>query len=70
MPGIARGLQIPQQRVKGGTATRQRRRAAAREAAFAAITRQYPGEPRSARRRMALAIARREWRSVAAAGAR
>jgi hypothetical protein len=56
-------------RVKGGTITRQRRRAAARAAAFASITEQYPGEPRAARRRMARAIANREWRAFAA-GAR
>ncbi len=50
--------------VKGGTVTRQRRRAALRVTAFADITRQYSGEPRAARRRMARGIAKREWRSV------
>jgi hypothetical protein len=52
-------------RVGGGTITRQRARAAARAIAFASVTSKFPGEPRAARRRMARAIAKRDWRSAA-----
>ncbi len=59
------GKQLP--RVKGGTITRQRLRARAFAQAFAEISAKYPGEPRKARRNMARAIAKREWRPAAAA---
>jgi hypothetical protein len=53
-------------RVKGGTITRQRRRAASFEAAFAEISKRFPGEPRHARRNMARNIMHREWHKTGA----
>ena len=53
---------LPRRRAAPVAPTRQCMRRALTKVAFLSVTAMYPGEPRAARRRMARAMAKSQWR--------